>query len=493
MEEYIVNYKRVVTPIYPADAAAIVQSLDLHVSPEADPVNGPLEILEAGTGHGSLTLHLARAIFAGYLGKEKPAVILHSVESNPPYSICAQQMFGNFRRGQYVGSGVKFYVDSVEKWLRNELKTRNQARQTHDPTPVTPAAPEEKANAEHGHELDQHTNTSSSDETGSSTPSALPSSKDLPFLSACVLDLPDPRPILPLLTRAMRLDAVIGYWAPSITQIVSVVEHIRIQKLPFFVDKVLEFSNGAGASGARPWDVRVAKVRSRVRAREAAASPLLKTPSGNFHERFLMAGTEAKETDLLRAAFSGTPVPLPTMEEDSKEDPSDFEVVCRPKVGERTQGGGFYLMLRRVGHHRVSEETSPDGQSVSETPELPDLTDHDFKRLDDLLPGKETPRTRSLRASLAHEELLRRYSDLAAATNRDSTAIDDQTRGREGRSQSDASEFRVPPEYAHIIRRAEEEAKSRRSAFDGSTTAQARLEALLHKLKQKPGGQDENV
>ncbi|KAK6355242.1 hypothetical protein TWF696_004355 [Orbilia brochopaga] len=395
MEDYIVNCRRVVTPIYPGDAAAIVQTLDIHVSPEVDPVNGPLEILEAGTGHGSLTLHLARAIFAGYAGKDQPAAIVHSVEHNELYSRCAQEMFSKFRRGQYTGSGVKFYVNTVETWLRNEIKTRKQARQTHNPTADTPAAVEEEANSESEDQPGQDTNTTSSDETGSSAPKASAHSKDLPFLSACVLDLPDPRPILPLLMRALRLDAVLGYWAPSITQVVNVVEHIRIRKLPFFVDKVLEFSNGAGASGARLWDVRVAKVRSRERGREAA-SPLSKVPSADFSERFLVKGDKAKDPKIPGEASATEAPASPTTGKGSEEDLSDFEVVCRPKVGEKTQGGGFYLVLRRVGHHREVplEETSQDDQpasessDVTESSDLPSLTDRDRRFLEGLSSGQ---------------------------------------------------------------------------------------------------------
>ena len=52
--------------IYPRDASLIVSKLDLH--PDRDPnqrtpeaSSDRLEILEAGTGMGGLTLHLARA------------------------------------------------------------------------------------------------------------------------------------------------------------------------------------------------------------------------------------------------------------------------------------------------------------------------------------------------------------------------------------------------------------------------------------------------
>ncbi|KAJ5987724.1 hypothetical protein N7481_002934 [Penicillium waksmanii] len=60
LDEYVALTPRHVTPIYPYDANLIVSLLDLHPNPPAAGVNKPqIEILECGTGHGSLTLHLA--------------------------------------------------------------------------------------------------------------------------------------------------------------------------------------------------------------------------------------------------------------------------------------------------------------------------------------------------------------------------------------------------------------------------------------------------
>lgn len=71
LDEYVRLSERIVTPIYPQDASLIVQLLDLHPQRDTDEYgNGrPFEIFEAGTGHGSLTLYLARAL---YLMNETP-------------------------------------------------------------------------------------------------------------------------------------------------------------------------------------------------------------------------------------------------------------------------------------------------------------------------------------------------------------------------------------------------------------------------------------
>ena len=64
--EYTNYTKRLVTPLYPHDASLIVSLLDINPRPpkETDDLSQKYEIFEAGTGHGALTLHLARAMQA---------------------------------------------------------------------------------------------------------------------------------------------------------------------------------------------------------------------------------------------------------------------------------------------------------------------------------------------------------------------------------------------------------------------------------------------
>nr|BAJ98614.1 predicted protein [Hordeum vulgare subsp. vulgare] len=69
LTQYISQTPRLVTPIYSEYAETIVSLLDIHATPFRSEDDAhetfsppPLEILDSGTGHGSLTLHLARAI-----------------------------------------------------------------------------------------------------------------------------------------------------------------------------------------------------------------------------------------------------------------------------------------------------------------------------------------------------------------------------------------------------------------------------------------------
>lgn len=136
--------------------------LDLHVEPQASHDGPPyLEILEAGTGAGGLTLHLARATHAANMkslrslakhdrhrnfGQKLPAVlknmarhiaarffmekagastssqhspynhhdderraIIHSVDVSSKHSKAAKEMIQGFRQGMYLGD-IEFHV-----------------------------------------------------------------------------------------------------------------------------------------------------------------------------------------------------------------------------------------------------------------------------------------------------------------------------------------------------------------------------------------------
>ncbi|ORX49135.1 S-adenosyl-L-methionine-dependent methyltransferase [Hesseltinella vesiculosa] len=84
LEEYVLLAPRACTPIYPSDASAIVQMLDLAPGHR---------VLEAGTGNGSLTLHLARAVAGdGWID---------TVDKRLPHSRAAEKHLERFERGKY--------------------------------------------------------------------------------------------------------------------------------------------------------------------------------------------------------------------------------------------------------------------------------------------------------------------------------------------------------------------------------------------------------
>ncbi|KAG2418218.1 hypothetical protein HFD88_001319 [Aspergillus terreus] len=347
LDEYVALTPRLVTPIYAADANLIVSLLDIHVAPPAadgDPNNPPpLEILESGTGHGSLTLHLARAIQAAnptppplptrsqiqYLqdrpirpdeaedpissgtkqvppsAQHHPAApdtgdsvqqtwdawraqrraVIHTVDVSPKFSAHAEKIVRGFRRGLYAGN-VDFYVGHVENWIAQQTA----ARQPSPSTSLLSLKPKVDAVA--------------------------------PFLSYAILDMPSAHLRIPHVAPILKRDGVLAVFMPSITQIGDCVDLIRRQALPFTLEKVVEL--GAGISSGRLWDVRFAVKKSRA------------DPS---------SWSETSDSEQ-SAADSDTGEVAPAPEEAPKGD--DSVLVCRPKVGSRIVGGGFVGIWRRI-------------------------------------------------------------------------------------------------------------------------------------------------
>ncbi|KAB8278943.1 S-adenosyl-L-methionine-dependent methyltransferase [Aspergillus minisclerotigenes] len=339
LDEYVALTPRLVTPIYAADANLIVSLLDIHVAPPAEGeerTQQPLEILESGTGHGSLTLHLARAIQAAnstppplpaqsqiqYLqgrpvrpdeepeeknkesdpNNETPIdptqqqwdawrtqrrAIIHTVDVSPKFSAHAEKTVRGFRRGLYAGN-VDFYVGHVENWIAEQKRLRT-------PTSLLP--------------LTQKTAD--------------------PFLSYAILDMPASHQRIPHVAPILKENGVLAVFMPSITQIGDCVDLIRRQKLPFILEKVVEL--GPGISSGRQWDVRFAVKKSR-------ADPSSWNESSEPSE-----GAVQQDRDALdEGSVESVSVP----EEAPKEE--DSVLVCRPKVGSRIVGGGFVGIWRRI-------------------------------------------------------------------------------------------------------------------------------------------------
>ncbi|OXV05571.1 hypothetical protein Egran_06661 [Elaphomyces granulatus] len=350
LEEYVLYTPRLVTPIYAADANLIVSLLDIHVFP---PTEGekrtPLEILEAGTGHGSLTLHLARAIQAansnppplptrsqvqilldrsirphaeaevrgfetdsGALDgnpiqqqwdtwRATRGAVIHTVDVSAKFSAHAEKIVRGFRRGIYAGN-VDFHVGHVEDWIAEQMRRR---------------------------------------QTTGGLLSLQKPKKAEPFLSYAILDMPSAHLRIPHVTPILRRDGLLAVFMPSVTQIGDCVQLIRQQRLPFILERAVEL--GMGLSSGRLWDVRFALKKSR--ADPSSWVEKTATESSNYQEDHA--------DDLCQ--HIGADDTLLTSEDLPKEDNS--VLVCRPKVGQRIVGGGFIGIWRRI------EDRSDEGRS----------------------------------------------------------------------------------------------------------------------------------
>ncbi len=288
----------------------IVSLLDIHVDTSASTSGDdtPFEILEAGTGHGALTLHLARAIHAGnpplaktpdyainveepedavYLGesitdlqataveswKSCRRAIVHTLDISSKHSKHAKKIVQGFRHGLYAGN-VEFHVGDVSAWIASQKVTRQTEQ---------------------------------------------------PFLNHVFLDLPNADTHLANVAPVLRIDGLLAVFNPSITQIAQCVEKIREEKLPYLLDRVVEL----GAGTIREWDVRAVRPRATLKKSDAEESPEVSAANPIDQAK----GQEARDDELADTL--------------AKED-EKWAMVCRPKVGQMVVGGGFLALWRRM-------------------------------------------------------------------------------------------------------------------------------------------------
>ena len=255
----------------------------------ATEIEPPLEILEAGTGHGALTLYLARAIHAANppaSTKEKDlqrGAIIHSLEISQRHSEHAKQIVEGFRRGIYIND-VDFHVSDVSKWIDNRIFAREQ---------------------EQGEPSDQK------------------------FLSHVILDLPSSHSHIEKAASVLHTHGNLLIFNPSVTQINACVQLIKDKSVSLTLDRVLEL--GPAVTAGREWDIRFVKPRALLKA-ESEKKVTNETPiADKMRVEAIMEGTKRNEEEA-RASAEGT----------------GWETICRPKPFGRTMGGGFLAMWTKM-------------------------------------------------------------------------------------------------------------------------------------------------
>ena len=303
--------------------------LDIHVDTPSNSPNGspPVEILEAGTGHGALTLHLARAIHTAnpplpklqdyaseqeiedpvYLGESmadlqdahveswraRRGAVVHTLDISSKHSKHARKIVAGFRHGMYAGS-VDFHVGDVTSWITEQQKSRK----TQDP-----------------------------------------------FLSHVILDLPGADAYLDVVASALHVNGLLAVFNPSITQIVECVEKIRKDRMPYLLDQVIEL----GASTIREWDVRA--VRPRATLKKAEQKDVSDSSSG-AESIDPVKGQEARDDELAQ---------------DLAKSEERWAMVCRPKAGQEVVGGGFIALWRKMEPANLTESTEPPAAAREQT------------------------------------------------------------------------------------------------------------------------------
>lgn len=294
--------------------------------------------LEAGTGHGALTLHLSRAIHSANYAKptkseprpftsDEPTVqqeqnqvveedadaehtpliawkaarraVIHSIDVSPKFSKHARKVVRGFRHGMYADN-VDFHVGDVSEWVKGEFLRRANDEIHVEPSADTPPSEQD------------------------STPEHVVPTMRSPFLSHAFLDLPATHTHLSTVAKALRTDGVLVVFNPSITQIAECVQKIKQENLPLFMEQTLELGTN-GTSGGREWDVRAVKPRATIKKEEVQPD----------------------------SSSDGIQVGRDIEQSKSDAENNIWSLVCRPKVGERIVGGGFLGVFRKMKDRSV--------------------------------------------------------------------------------------------------------------------------------------------
>ncbi|GME84895.1 unnamed protein product [Ambrosiozyma monospora] len=237
-EEYINLIARDAQPIYPLDAAAIVNLADLHIDyPEVDADgnlnNPPLQFFEAGTGHGSLSLQILKTIHPancfvkqpnGEIDLSKRGAVLHTIDCRENHSARGAITINKFRRGMY-SNDVEFHVsESPTKWLEEES---TEYAALSKPTEDLLEFEDKEA-----------------------------------FLSGAFLDMGGFDEHLRSVAKHLKLDAPLIIFCPSISQIMQALELLLKNpdiKLNFV--RTVQLLDGAGG-GLKEWDTRTAFIKA---------------------------------------------------------------------------------------------------------------------------------------------------------------------------------------------------------------------------------------
>ena len=292
---------RHVAPVYASYASTIVSFLDIHVeppSPDNDPqqVGPSLQILEAGTGQGSLTLQLARAISS----------------ANPPIPSEAKpqpKQHTTYRAGEEVDG----FVEPTEEILFRWQKQRRAVVHTVDNVEVHRHKAEglirsyrnamywPHINFYHGEVQDWVHERMSNDPK--------------PFLDIVVLDMPGVEDQISVVADAIKEGGQLVVFAPQITQIAACIQGVVSQRLGLKLEQVVEL--GEGISTGRMWDIRMATLKKPKQV------DIANEKRQDVHE-------EDHVPETVKDVHT-----IPPM-------------VCRPKVGSMIRGGGFIGLWRRV-------------------------------------------------------------------------------------------------------------------------------------------------
>lgn len=342
LDEFTTLAPRRVAPIYASYASTIVSLLDIHPEPHTSQsvprTSSPsLQILEAGTGHGSLTLQLARSIAAANdLTKDtniRPAPLAKTL----------------YKAGEEYEGDIEFeYSEEMETWR----KERRAVLHTVDIDPQNRVHADRLIRSFRGALYWPHINFYAGD-VKDWVAQHLGGSGGKPFLDIVVLDMPGVEDYIASVTPVLKPGGQLLVFQPQITQIAACVQEIAANNLGLEMNTVMEL--GDGISNGRQWDVRLTQLKSV--AREKTAELVKSRSKAKLKSRTDSVVTEQAATDedeRLKIEHDGKEQEQGRGSTGNRIPP----MVCRPLVGELTRGGGFIGLWRKSA--RAGTETSKE-------------------------------------------------------------------------------------------------------------------------------------
>lgn len=218
LEEFVALAPRRAQPIYASDAAVAVSLAEIDVEiPEITPENHskpqtPVNILEAGSGNGSLTLLICRAIHGAnslarhYNDPDLRGAVLHSLDCNRNHQRAAMNNVRLYKRGRFEKDVEFDHCELPQHWLE------------------------------------------------------LPQNATKQF-QAAFLDLPDPHLYLAAIAAKMNLDSTLVVFVPSVTQLVRCKHELISGGIDLSLVRTVELPPGYGG-GVREWDLATTRVRA---------------------------------------------------------------------------------------------------------------------------------------------------------------------------------------------------------------------------------------
>lgn len=319
LEQWITDSQRKAQPIYAFDAQAIVTLADLHIDyPDPPEEEGgkitPLQFLEAGTGHGSLSLAISKALhpanaLSHYANDPNlRGAVLHSVDCNSSHSITGKRTVKGFRRGMYLNN-IEFHIaESPSNWVESEEGKDWIERELTSK------------------KLKNINKDEDSDESNA-------------FLSGVFLDMPNYHVELLKLAPYVKTGGFIIAFCPSITQITDAIDAIaeeneRLSKLeiPSSLhlehERTIQLLDGAGG-GLKEWDTRRIVIRATGKIGYSVRPKVgVRTVAGGFVAIWRKMGKTINldlERDLINN-YEGKPDPsFNEIDEESDETESDIQ------------------------------------------------------------------------------------------------------------------------------------------------------------------------